>query len=84
MGQKTGTAAMISIVAAVIAFFSIFSGHPFWGFLIGMVAVITGFAGIMWAASPRVGGGFISLLGTIFGLIVLGLAVLGMIGAVIF
>jgi hypothetical protein len=84
MGQKTGTAAALSIIGAIICFILTFSGHPFWGFAVAILAIILGFIGLIAAASPRVSGGIISIVGMGIGAIGVVIGILGMIGAIIF
>jgi hypothetical protein len=84
MGQKTGTAALLSIIAAIVSYFLIFSGHPFWGFAAAVLSIVFGFVGLIAAASPRVSGGIISIVGMVIGAIGIVIGILGMIGAIIF
>lgn len=83
MEQKAGTSATLSIIAAVGSLIITFTGHPFWGLLIGIAAIPLGAIGVAVAASPKVGGGLMSVIAIILGLIAIGVAVLGMIGAII-
>ncbi len=83
MGQKTGTAALLSILAAIICYFLTFSGHPFWGFAVAVLSIILGFIGLIMAASPRVSGGIISIVGMVIGAVGVVIGILGMIGAII-
>ncbi|MFZ0243647.1 MAG: hypothetical protein WAL90_18560 [Desulfobacterales bacterium] len=84
MDQRRGTAATISIIAAVASYFFTFSGHPIWGLIAGMISVPAGVFGMIIAASPRVRGGIISLLAIVFGAIAVVLSILGIIGVIIF
>jgi hypothetical protein len=82
MAQKTGTAAGLSITAAIGCFILTFSGHPVWGFAGAILSIIFGFIGLIAAASPRVSGGIISIAGMMIGGgVVVGIP--GMIGAII-
>lgn len=82
--QRTGTMAILSIVAAIAAFFAIFTGSPILGLLLAIVAIPLGIFGLLRAASPRVSGGIMSIFGIALGGIGLVLAVLGMVGMIIF
>ena len=82
--QRTGTMAALAIVAALGGIIAVFSGHPVWGFIIELVAILLGVGGLLRAASPRVSGGILSIVAIVIALIGLGLAVLGMIGALVF
>ena len=82
--QHTGTAATIAIVAAIGGALATFSGRPVWGLLIELLAIVCGAVGLMMAASPRVSGGIISIISIILGIFGLGLAVLGMLGKIVF
>jgi len=84
MYEKTGLAAILSIVAAIGSFFLTFSGHSFFGFLTAIASVILGFIGLMMAASPRVSGGIISIVAIVIGALGCVIAILGMVGAILF
>ncbi len=83
MGEKTGTAAVLSIIGAIVCYILTFSGHPFWGFALAILAIILGFIGLIMAASPRVSGGIISIAGIVIGASGVVIGILGMIGAII-
>jgi uncharacterized membrane protein HdeD (DUF308 family) len=82
--QKTGLLAILSIVAAIAAFFAIFSGSPILGLLLALTAIPLGIFGVFRAASPRVSGGILSILGIVLGGFGLLVAVLGVVGLIIF
>ncbi|MFZ0614463.1 MAG: hypothetical protein WAM73_19620 [Desulfobacterales bacterium] len=84
MNQRTGSAATGSIISAIGSYFLTFTGHPLWGLIAGMVAVPLGVLGMIFAASPRVRGGFISLLAIVFGAIAVVISILGIVGVIIF
>ena len=83
MEQKAGTSATLSIIAAVGSFIVTFTGHPFFGLLLGIAAIPLGGIGVALAASPKIGGGLMSVIAIVVGLIAIGVAVLGMIGAIV-
>ena len=83
MEQKSGTSATLSIIAAVGSFIVTFTGHPFFGLLLGIAAIPLGGIGVALAASPKIGGGLMSVIAIVVGLIAIGVAVLGMIGAIV-
>ena len=82
--QQTGMLATLAIVAAIGGMMATFTGHPVWGLIIDLIAIPLGIGGLVMAASPRVSGGVASIVAIIVAVIGLGLAVLGMIGTVIF
>jgi hypothetical protein len=82
--QKTGTLAVGAIIAAVLSFVLTFAGHPVLGLFSALISIPLGVIGLMTAASPRVGGGLLSIAAIIIGVIAIGVAVLGGIGAIIF
>lgn len=82
--QKTGTLAVGAIIAAVISYVLTFAGHPIIGLLSAIISIPLGVIGLMMAASPRVGGGLLSIAGIVMGVIAIGVAVLGGIGKIIF
>lgn len=84
MEQKTGAAATVSLIAAILSWIITFTGHPIWGMILGLVAIPAGLIGALMAASPRVGGGLLSVIGVVIGILGLGLAVLGLIGVILF
>lgn len=84
MNQKTGTAAILAITVVIVSWISIFSGHPFWGFLLAALAVLFGIIGFIRAASPRVSGGILSILSIALGGVGFLLALLGIMGAILF
>ena len=50
----------------------------------GVVSIPLGVIGMILAASPRVGGGLISLLAIILGMAAIGIGVLGIVGVILF
>lgn len=82
--QKTGALAIGAMIAAILGFFLTFSGRPFVGLLSAIASIPLGIIGLMMAASPRVGGGFLSIAALILGAIAIAIAVLGVFGAIIF
>jgi hypothetical protein len=61
-----------------------FTVIPFFGFFCSLISIPFVFIGLMRAASPRVGGGLLSIAAIIIGVIAIGVAVLGGIGVLIF
>lgn len=82
--QKTGALATGAIIAACVSFFFTFTGHPFWGVVSAVISIPLGIIGAVMAASPRVGGGLLSIVAIVVGLIAIGIAAFGMIGVIIF
>ncbi|MDW7772597.1 MAG: hypothetical protein SCH71_06865 [Desulfobulbaceae bacterium] len=82
--QKSGTAGTIAIIAAIGSFILTLTGNPIFGLLTAFAAVILGIIGVVISVSPKVGGGLISVLAIIIGLVDIGIAVLGVVGVIIF
>lgn len=84
VAQRTGTMATLAIVAALGGIIVVFTGHPVWGFFIELVAIPLGIGGLVMASSPRVSGGVLSIIAILIGVLGLGVAILGMVGALVF
>lgn len=84
MNQKAGTAATIAIIAAIGSFVLTFAGSPIWGLVVAILAIILGIVGVIISASPKVGGGLMSSFSVILGILGVGVAVLVLIGIVLF
>lgn len=82
--QRRGAAATVAILAAVAGYVAVFTGHPFVGLLLELVAIVAGLIGLALSASPRIGGGLISVIAVVLGLAGVGASVLGMIGVIVF
>ena len=82
--QKTGAVAIGSIVLAVLSIVLVFMGHPIIAFLCALLSIPAGVVGLLMAASPRVSGGVLSILGMMIGAGGLVFSILGMIGALLF
>ena len=82
--QKTGALATGAMIAAVLSFILTFAGHVVWGFISALISIPLGIIGVLVAASPRVGGGLMSIAAIILGVIAIGVAVVGGVGAMIF
>jgi hypothetical protein len=80
--QKTGIAAIISIIAAAGSYYMSLTGSPIIGFILALVSVPLGILGLVLAASPRVSGGLMSIAAIAlggFGMIVAVMAMVGLI-----
>ena len=84
MDQKTGTAAVLAIIAAIGSFVATFTGHPLWGMFAAIIAIPLGLLGMAMAASPRVSGGIISIFSIVLGVVGALVAVLGLVGVILF
>jgi len=84
MNQKTGTFATLAIVAAVGSYIATFTGHPIVGLLAALASIPLGLLGLLMAASPKVGGGLLSIFSMVLGVCGLGVAVLGLVGVILF
>ena len=82
--QRTGTAAILAIVAALGGLMATFTGHPVWGLILALLAILLGAVGLVRAASPRVSGGILSIVAIIVAVVGLGVAGLGMVGTLMF
>ncbi|HKJ64135.1 MAG TPA: hypothetical protein VJ969_01950 [Desulfopila sp.] len=82
--QKAGSAATIALIAAIVSFILTFTGSPIWALVVALVAVGAGILGVLMAASPKIGGGLMSILAIILGVLDTGIAVLGIVGVIIF
>lgn len=84
MEQRSGLSATLAIVAAIGSFILTFAGHPLFGLLAALFSIPLGAIGVFMSASPRVGGGLMSIIAIVIGLIAIGVAVLGMFGTIVF
>jgi hypothetical protein len=84
MSQKAGAAATIAIIAAIGSFILDFSGKPVWGLVTALLAIVLGLTGVVISASPKIGGGLMSSISVILGILSVGLSVLVLIGIVLF
>ena len=75
--QRTGTLATAAIIVAVLSFILTFTGHVLWGGISALISIPLGVLGVFMAASPRVGGGLMSIAAIILGVIAIGVAVVG-------
>jgi hypothetical protein len=84
VNQKTGTIAILSIIAAFVSYYASLTGRPIVGFLLALASIPLGITGMFQAASPRVSGGIISIIAIGMGGVGVLVAVLVMIGLIIF
>ena len=82
--QRTGTATIIALAAAVLGVVLVIAGNPGWALVLEVSAAVLGTVGFFMAASPRIGGGALSILAIVIAVFGIGLSVLGVIGSVIF
>ena len=75
--EKTGTLATAAIIAAVLSFILTFTGHVLWGGMSALISIPLGAIGLLMAASPRVGGGIMSIAAIILGVFAIGVAIVG-------
>jgi hypothetical protein len=81
---NTGTFATIAIIAAIGSLVLTFIGSPVIGLLAAFAALPLGIIGLISAASPKVGGGILSIVAIVLGIFGLGIAVLGIVGVILF
>lgn len=84
MNQKTGIFATLAIIAAIGSYIATFTGHPIIGLIAALASIPLGLVGMLMAASPTVSGGLMSIFSMFLGVCGLGVAVLGLIGVIIF
>jgi hypothetical protein len=84
MEQRTGIAATLAIIAAIGGIILIFSGHPGWGLVVELLAIVSGIIGFFMSASPRVSGGILSITAIVIAVFGMGFSLLGIIGGVLF
>jgi hypothetical protein len=82
--QKTGLSAMLAIIAAIGSYLATFTGRPIIGLLAALAALPLGVIGLVMAASPRVSGGVLSIVAIALAVFAIGIALLGIIGIIIF
>jgi len=82
--QKTGTAAAISIVAAIGSYILVCAGHPVWALIAAIVSIPAGLIGLAMSASPKIKGGLMSIVAIVLGLIGIVFSILGIVGVIIF
>lgn len=82
--QKTGIVATVAIIAAIGSLLLTFTGSPIWGMIVALVAIVAGIVGVVISVSPKVGGGLLSVVSIILGVLDVGIAILGIIGVIIF
>lgn len=83
MEQKTGTVAAASMLAAVLCYIAICAGHPWVGLALAIVSLPLGLVGLLWAASPKVSGGILSIFAMLLGVVGVVLSILAGIGAIL-
>jgi hypothetical protein len=84
VGQKTGILATAAIIAAIASYLLTFTGHPLMGLVSALLSIPLGIFGFIAAISPRTGGGILSTIAIILGAIAIIVAILGIIGVIIF
>ena len=82
--QRTGIVAVIAIILAIGSYVLTFTGSPILGLLAAILGVGLGVVGLLISVSPKVTGGIMSIIAIVLSIFAIGLAVLGMIGAVVF
>jgi hypothetical protein len=65
-GTTTAHFSLPSLIAIAAAIGSFATG-AFWGFVLAMVAILFGIIGVLLSFSPRVRGGFVSILSMVAG-----------------
>jgi hypothetical protein len=84
MDQKAGVSATLAIILAVGSYILSFSGRPGWGLVAALFSIPLGAVGLIRSVSPRVGGGVLSIAAIVLGVVAIGMAVLVMIGVLLF
>lgn len=83
MDQRTGAAAIGSIIAALGSYVLTCTGNPGWGLLAAIASLPLGLIGFVMAASPKVSGGLLSIAALILGALAVLISLLVFIGAVV-
>jgi hypothetical protein len=84
VAQRAGTTASLAVVAAIGGFLATLTGHPVWGLILDLTAIPLGVIGLLMATSPRVSGGVLSIFALVAAVLGIGLAVLVMVGMLVF
>jgi hypothetical protein len=83
VANKTGTSAILAILAAIGSYVATFSGRPIIGLVVALLALPFGVLGLISAASPRISGGILSIVAIVLAIFGLGLAILVMLGMLV-
>jgi hypothetical protein len=83
MASKTGSSALLAILAAIGSYILTFSGRPVFGLVVALLALPLGVIGLVMAASPRVSGGILSIVAIVLAVFGLGIALLTMLGMLV-
>lgn len=82
--QRTGSAAILALIAALGGVVLIFAGNAGWGLLLAVIAAVLGVIGFFMSASPRLSGGVLSIVAIVLAVFGIGLSVLAVIGSTLF
>jgi hypothetical protein len=83
MEQKTSAVAAGAMVAAVVCYIAICTGNPGWGLVLSLLSLPLGLVGLLWSASPRAGGGAVSIFAMLLGVVGVVLSILGLLGVLL-
>ncbi|MEX2671219.1 MAG: hypothetical protein WD294_03800 [Phycisphaeraceae bacterium] len=81
---RTGIVAIIAIICAIGSYLATFTGSPILGLIAALAAAGLGIVGLAISVSPKVGGGIMSIIAIVLGVFGIGVAILGLIGVIIF
>lgn len=82
--QKASSSAALALAAAVGSLAGTFTGHPIIGLIAGLLCLPFAILGLALSVSPKIGGGLMSIGALVLGAPAILLALLGVIGVVIF
>lgn len=81
---RTGIVAVAAIICSVGSYIATFAGHPIIGLLAALLGIGLGAVGLVISVSPRVSGGIMSIIAIALGVFGIGVAILGLVGVIIF
>ena len=82
--QRTGSTAIMALVAAIFGVVLIIAGNPGWALVLEVSAAVLGAVGFFMAATPHISGGALSILAIVIAVFGIGLSILGVIGSAMF
>lgn len=82
--QKASASAVLALVAAAASLGATLTGHPLLGVFAALLCLPLAIFGLVFAVSPRIGGGLMSVMAILLGILASLLALLSMIGVLVF
>lgn len=81
--QKASASALTALAAAGVSIIATFSGYPLWGVFAALLCLPLAVFGLIFAVSPRVGGGLMSVVAVLIGILASLLALSSMVGVLV-